>query len=409
LIFYQEFVVMPKSVILHIGPNKTGTTYIQRELSASRALLAERAAICYPEIKHSPRYGHHCVVTEFRREGSSKTLADLLETCNPEHHLLLSSENFSKLEGDAIAGLAKQLTGHQVTLVYAVRRPIEIMYSTWQQKIKVGRSLTWPEFFLEQLTLGAESSLLNPAVTVAEYLKHLPDCQMRLIDYSGAIAAKKNIANLVIEAAVGVELPEFSEAANNVSIEADHAEVLRALNARYWMETGIPANGFRVQSAARKQLKLQPALFESLKSRVREFSHEIDVCAVDDSCIKYYVEFVRAYDAYYWGPRDPGTIKKKIVALPDSCWIQDAATLAKLDAVYAQLPIKKPGSARKKLTSASDSGVIDAPPQRLQADKAARSNENPVRAAAFAEKRAKRQAARKSARAKTKEDTDSLT
>src|SRR4029453_16249123 len=57
---------MRRVLILHVGPHKTGTSYIQQRLVADRDLLLERAKVVYPKTGQDILYGHHSLATMFR-------------------------------------------------------------------------------------------------------------------------------------------------------------------------------------------------------------------------------------------------------------------------------------------------------------------------------------------------------
>lgn len=136
-----------KSLIVHIGPYKTGSTAIQRVLAASRRGL-ESAAILYPTSRKTlPLEAHHSLA-RFMRTGPGPgislvygpdELAATLRSTRADH-VVLSSENFSNpslgaMNVAALAALA-QVSGFSMTAVAFIRPQAEMMNSWYVQEVK---------------------------------------------------------------------------------------------------------------------------------------------------------------------------------------------------------------------------------------------------------------------------------
>ena len=154
-------------LFLHIGTSKTGTSFIQGSLAASRDKLAE-AGICYP----GPQQSQFWLVSHFHdapetiglnikrgygdraaiRADTGRYLKRLDDELNDKSFdsLILSSEYFSILDADAL----RELVGHfgkrvsQTTVVCYVRHPVSHAASAIQQDVKTGHR-TLKEGFAE--------------------------------------------------------------------------------------------------------------------------------------------------------------------------------------------------------------------------------------------------------------------
>src|SRR6188768_3521371 len=136
-----------KSLIVHIGPYKTGSTAIQKVLAASRRSL-ESAAILYPTSrKTKPLEAHHSLA-RFMRTGPGPgislvygpdELAATLRSTRAEY-VVLSSEGFSNpsLGASNVAALAAlaQVSGFSMTVVAFIRPQAEMMNSWYVQDVK---------------------------------------------------------------------------------------------------------------------------------------------------------------------------------------------------------------------------------------------------------------------------------
>src|ERR1700739_379591 len=90
--------------LIHVGPYKTGTTYLQHAFTAMRPILPSRG-ICYPENWGSI-HGHHILTAQLQRDEKASLrdafgrLAGAGDTT-----ILLSSETFSSLTDGQVADL----------------------------------------------------------------------------------------------------------------------------------------------------------------------------------------------------------------------------------------------------------------------------------------------------------------
>ncbi|MBB4305506.1 hypothetical protein GGD81_004586 [Rhodobium orientis] len=154
-------------LFLHIGTSKTGTSFIQGSLAASREKLA-RGGICYP----GPQQSQFWLVSHFHEAPETiglnikrgygdraairadttrylKRLDDALKD-NSFDSLILSSEYFSILSAEALRELAGhfQKVASEVTVVCYVRHPVSHAASAMQQDVKTGHR-TLKECFAE--------------------------------------------------------------------------------------------------------------------------------------------------------------------------------------------------------------------------------------------------------------------
>lgn len=136
-----------KSLIVHIGPYKTGSTAIQRVLATSRRRL-ESAGISYPTSRKTlPLEAHHSLARFLRtgpRPGMSLVYGpDELETTlrfTKADYVVLSSEGFSNpaFPGSKVAALAALAEEHDfsMTAVAFIRPQAEMMNSWYVQDVK---------------------------------------------------------------------------------------------------------------------------------------------------------------------------------------------------------------------------------------------------------------------------------
>jgi hypothetical protein len=139
-------------LVVHVGPPKTATTYIQRALFANEALLREHGvylphtgrlelephAICHHhlgwELMESPRYrpdigGWEVLAAELADNDAPVVLvsSEVLDraTLTPDHQAVLR---------DRLVALDRE-----VTVVYVVREPLSLINSDYVQRVKMLR------------------------------------------------------------------------------------------------------------------------------------------------------------------------------------------------------------------------------------------------------------------------------
>lgn len=172
----------PRSLILHIGPPKTGTTTLQSALEASRAALALEG-ILLPLAEGSSPAQHTPILREVIGDDAFEThcawsqdTLSLQATLDQWHRsgapsLLLSSENLVNSSHDWLGKLLDSVAADKCVVVMGVRSPLHWCRSWHSQDVKAG--------------LGEEST-----VTADEYVRHF--VSHRLQPFSDAIRREKS-------------------------------------------------------------------------------------------------------------------------------------------------------------------------------------------------------------------------
>jgi hypothetical protein len=140
---------MTKRVILHIGTAKTGTTSLQKFLSAHEAELGE-AGVLYPRAGRPEwrfeefAFAHHVLALAIRgREtpADARHWDDVREELarSDKETAVISSENFGGFEPEHVRQAAAHLEGHTVKVVVYLRSPLSFLVSAYKQRVKVGQ------------------------------------------------------------------------------------------------------------------------------------------------------------------------------------------------------------------------------------------------------------------------------
>ena len=129
---------MPKFVV-HIGPHKTGTTYLQ---SCFLALSHEMqsSGVLYSTDWQADRGPGHADLARRIRTGRDIVLETEFASLSKSAYetILISAENLSPLAPAHIQYLKNLIGDQQTQIVFYIRRPAELLFSTWQEGVKHG-------------------------------------------------------------------------------------------------------------------------------------------------------------------------------------------------------------------------------------------------------------------------------
>lgn len=136
---------MKTRVILHIGPHKTGTTYLQKMLYENSEAL-NQLGVNYVSEGIAKGYGHHGIAEEFISSGVSPTLEAAARSFSKWSINIISSESFDRLNAHQVEALASTLRDFDTMVVYVVRRVDDLILSDWQEAVKHGETRGWTEY-----------------------------------------------------------------------------------------------------------------------------------------------------------------------------------------------------------------------------------------------------------------------
>lgn len=170
---------MPPRYVIHIGPMKTGSTYLQKCLTQARPAL-RRLGVLLPQDLAGPNQPivHRRVLSALRQPQHWEEARQAFQRLNESgaRTVLLTDEFLADLSAEEVARLPG-LMGDvpDVRIVYAVRRWSDRLPSQWFQHVFFGGTLTLPEWLGQQLrrktgaagTAGAAGAAVAPGNEVA--------------------------------------------------------------------------------------------------------------------------------------------------------------------------------------------------------------------------------------------------
>ncbi|WP_263808717.1 hypothetical protein [Salinibacter sp.] len=134
-----------KTVYLHIGTHKTGSTSIQKFLAAADEALKEQG-ILYPKTGR-PRenwspYGHHklrwAVAGEWKQKDKRIWEELRQEVCqHPGDRAIVSAEGFETCTTQEIRRLVNQLSPFSIRVILYLRPPAQFLRAAYAQRVKM--------------------------------------------------------------------------------------------------------------------------------------------------------------------------------------------------------------------------------------------------------------------------------
>jgi hypothetical protein len=173
--------------LIHIGPHKTGTTYLQHAFTRLRPALAARG-ILYPAIWGNGEHGHHDLPPALAR-GDDPLAAFEEFNRSDAHTVLLSSETFAFSTDADVRRLRSLLAGQPATIVFYCRRWSEVIPSCWQEVVKQGSNITMPEYVLSCLGDPTASPMVDFSHILDRYAAIFGSGSLRLVSYNSALEA----------------------------------------------------------------------------------------------------------------------------------------------------------------------------------------------------------------------------
>lgn len=258
---------MPEKLFIHIGPHKTGTTYIQQTLSKHRDYL-HSIGLHYPKIPspfNSHRIAHHTVVQWIKERNSSEIQAFIGAL---KGSTLLSSEEFSHLNRNQIKYFINQIPDTKIEIIYSKRRLGPLLVSRWQEYVKHGGTESWPLYFLSHILKDSKRNLINGVVTLTHWSNLLGKSNLHILDYEQCIAEDLDIADALLQVVIGPDAPRVGTGKSiNPSLDATNVEILRLVNLHLQSEGQRPGPEHR--NAFIKLLKKQEPEIEQALQIIR--------------------------------------------------------------------------------------------------------------------------------------------
>jgi hypothetical protein len=315
---------MPKFVI-HIGPAKTGSTYLQSSLFVLRPHML-KDGINYAEYWwiRRPSEIRHAQLLERLQNPPDRYTEEAFQKLRASdfHTVILSCEGFAALPRENLEYWRSLLGDSPVEIVFYCRRWSESIPSGWQQDVKGGRFETFPELWARTL----QDPFVRPAVYYTPIWENFCAVfgreSLKLVSYSNLRDRNVDIVthfrSEILKWRSDIGLPK-RHVVRNISPDMFQTETLRCLNYLHFQKTGkmeprvrdrylrqefpLNANDAEASSAAAAALHGQAASQQRVAEAMRQ---NIAAFTIDDSAAPFdrIYEAISGYRDHLVGPQD---------------------------------------------------------------------------------------------------------
>ena len=222
-------------VYVHVGPVKTGSTYLQDLLWRNRDDLA-RQGYQYPfehdnEMWLAANDVQNQAFIHFDMPEAAGTWANVRErVLSSDGRSLISHEVLGMSTGDHIARIVESLQPARLQVVVMARSLAPMLPSLWQEKVKmVDPDISWPDFLAVERETG--SPVTDASLIVHRWLVHVPPAQVHVVTVPPPGAEPGMLLDR-FAAALGIETSAWDTdgGAANRSLDRVQVELLRRLN-----------------------------------------------------------------------------------------------------------------------------------------------------------------------------------
>ncbi|HEY0291180.1 MAG TPA: hypothetical protein VGC51_02420 [Hansschlegelia sp.] len=224
------------ALLLHVGPHKTATTYLQSNFYGNRAALLERGWL-YPKLGERVRIGHHDIADRpsdlLRKSGPAHDdLRRLADEAVRGANILLSSEGFRRWRPAHYDALKEIFAPRELRLCYVIRDPMSVLHALWAQTVSLGGTETLPSWIETHRLRGRRSRILNPMIEIGSIVRR-PETPCTFLLYDEIARRGLDIFRVFTEEALGAPAiaPRPSAPANKRP-PAEMTEFIRLLSMR---------------------------------------------------------------------------------------------------------------------------------------------------------------------------------
>lgn len=233
----------PRRLYLHVGLQKTGTSYLQAVMLANAATLAASGVDLVPATKREAFELMLLVRGRYNPERDPVSTAGALDRLTatlrdaPGDRALLSQESLAAARPGQVQQLLEACSEREVHVVVTARDLARGIPSSWQQELKSGRTPSYRSWLRrlqnsqEQGRRGHPWIHLDPPTVLETWGAHLPADQLHVVTVPPAGTSPTLLLERFCQV-LGVEpdslVPE--QAAANTSLGRIQAEVLRRVN-----------------------------------------------------------------------------------------------------------------------------------------------------------------------------------
>jgi hypothetical protein len=242
---------MPKFII-HIGPTKTGSKYLQSLLFHSRGTLRS-LGIDYPDIWWSrPDEIMHAPLRKMLREKRHAEVKDSFRELSLTgcRIIVLSGEGLDNLTPEEFEVLRDALGGNSVEFIYYCRRWCERIPSLWKQSIQMGGVEMLPQYYQTNTGRSMYMGSVNYSLVWTVITKIFGRKSLKFVSYSNMrdrnIDLFRHFTTTFLDWSGEIRVPN-ELIMDHESPNAFDTEIIRALNCIEYQSLGRHSPNMRIK------------------------------------------------------------------------------------------------------------------------------------------------------------------
>jgi hypothetical protein len=249
--------------VIHLGPHKTGTTYLQASFVRLRRQLRERGTH-YPDWWGGLAHGN--LLRRLLSPPDSKLESQFAELrASDAERTLISIEGLVGLPEKSVAYLRDLVDDSDVILVFYTRSWADVLSSIWREIIKEGATVTLPEFLYRRVMDPWTDLSINFDLGLRLYEKYFGSNSLHLVSYDQMIAEGCDLFSHFASSFLGWDEPPALHLGRvNASLSAHDTEIVRALNSIECINKGKAPTPQRARLLGESFLRLKPNGFAAV-------------------------------------------------------------------------------------------------------------------------------------------------
>lgn len=311
------------TLFVHVGPHKTGTTYLQHRLVTDRDLLASEAGLLYPRTAQDYLWGHHSLREAFTSPAEhARQLALLVEELEGWNAGLISSERLSRLSESGFDSLRRAFPDHRIVVLAYLRVRSELVVSYWAETVKHGARISLPRFVAQLLDDPMASPILNQRMLLDTLSNVFGREDLRVLLYRRDVELYEELLRTVVGSTAFLARSEGKPEIVNPTLSLHDTECIRLLSSA--AHTRGLSSATQITGAFLAALG-NPTLEDDLlafRAAFREHAALLDLSNLDEAFRALDVELFSAYAGNLRGSattaRYPESSVREVRCLPDS-------------------------------------------------------------------------------------------
>ncbi len=233
----------PRRVFLHLGLQKTGTSYLQGVLQENRTTLAGQGLDLLPASRREAFELMLVVRERFNPQRDPARAADALDrfaaelAAAPGDRALVSQESLAAARPPQVRRLLDACGDREAHVVLTVRDLARQLPSSWQQELKSGKTESWSDYLARLRDYQGRGLTrhpwiqLDPPTVLGRWAQHVPPERIHVV----TVPPRGSRTDLLLARfceVLGVDAAtlEPSFRASNTSLGMAQAELLRRVN-----------------------------------------------------------------------------------------------------------------------------------------------------------------------------------